>query len=153
MERFGGKFDLTYYGVVLGGTVAGVIGMFNIYVFFTAYDPSWQAVLSIALMIPTLPLLYISISSMIGFGLFKHKFMKFAGWMVFYKTIFNVLFILWYLGYLFLPPEHGWEWMAICIVFAVIMYRYSTTDLLPSALPEKLKKHRRRKRRQEKQKR
>jgi hypothetical protein len=151
MKRFGRKYDLTYYGVVFGGTIAGVISMFSIYVFFTVYDPTLLAVLSIALLIPTLPLLYMSLGAMIGYGLYKNKSAKYSLRMVIYKTVFNFIFIFWLQGFLYLPPEHGFEWIGIGLVFAFFLYYYATNDLLPAALPERLQKHRRRRKRKEMQ--
>ncbi len=149
MKRFGGKYDLTYYGVVLGGSKAGVIAMFCIFLFFRTNDINPQGALSLGLLIPTLPMLYISIGSMIGFGLFRGLFLKYAILVVIIKTIFNGLFIFWFIAFLYWYPEYGWELMIIGIIFSYIIYDYSRRRILIEALPETLRKHRRRKKRKE----
>lgn len=152
MKRFGGKYDLTYYGVVIGGSIAGVLVMFSFYVFLTAREINEFAVLSMVLTVPTIPMMYISIGTMIGFGIYRHKFIKYAGWSVVFKTIFNGIFILWYNAFLFFPPDYGWELMIFGLIFAFFMYYNTTQDLLPKALPARFKKHRRRKKRIERRK-
>ena len=149
MKRFGGDYDLTYYGVVLSGCLAGVIIMFCVYLFVRSNDLSSQALLSLGLLIPTMPLMYISLGSLLGYGIFKAKFLKYASLFVIIKTIFNGLFLLWFIFFLFSPPEYGWELMAIALIFSIFMYYYSYKRILPDALPPKLKKHRRRSKRKD----
>ncbi len=149
MKRFDGKYDLPYYGVVLGGSIAGVLGMFVVYAQLSEYDMSFQTALSIALMIPTLPMFYISIGAMVGFGIPQNKSFKYSGWAVVYKTIFNLILIFWMIAF-FYWPERGWDLMIFGLAFAVSMYYYVTKYLLPQALPEHLRKHRRRAKRRAK---
>jgi hypothetical protein len=149
MKRFGAKYDLTYYGVTLSGTMAGVIVMFSIYLFFRSIDVSAQAILSMAFFIPTMPMLYITLGAMTGFGIFRGEFFKYGLRVVIIKTIFNVFLIFWFIGFLFWT-ERGWEWMAIGLVFGLIGYYYTVKDLLPAALPKKMQEHRRRARRRAK---
>jgi hypothetical protein len=146
MKRFGAKYDLTYYGVTLSGTISGVIVMFSIYLFFRSIDLTAQAILSMAFFIPTMPMIYITIGAMTGFGIFRGEFFKYGLRVVIIKTIFNVLLVFWFIAFLFWV-ERGWEWMAIGLVIGIIGYYYTVKDLLPAALPKKLQKHRRRARR------
>ncbi len=151
MKRFGFKYDLTYYGVVLGGSIAGVLGMFIVYLYMNNLELSSHAILSIVLMTPTLPLLYISLGALMGFGLFSNNFLKYAGWVVFLKILFNILFIFWFIALLFWA-ERGWDLMIIGLAFAISIYYYVTRNHLPLALPEHLRKHKRRTKRKQKQK-
>ncbi len=150
MKRFGLKYDLTYYGVVLGGSIAGVLGMFNIYVYLHTYDLTGSALISMALMIPTLPLVYISLGALVGFGVFTGNFFKYSLWVVALKACFNIIFIFWYIAFLYWPPERGWDLMVPGLVFAVILYYVVINEYLPAALPEHLRKHWRRGKRRKK---
>ena len=144
MKRFGAKYDLTYYGVVLGGSIAGILGMFFVYVYIHTYDVNPQAILSLILIIPTFPLLYLSLSAMVGFGLYNDKYFKYAGYAIVIKTIFNIFLVLWFIAFWFEPPGYGWEFMSIGLAFAGFLFYYTFRDILPGALPEHLRKHKRR---------
>jgi hypothetical protein len=150
MKRFGGKFDLTYYGVVLGGCIAGMLGMFFVYVYLNNYEVNSQSILSMALMIPTLPLLYMSMGAIIGFGLFNKRFFRFSLWVIILKIVFNIFLILWLTTFWFEPPGYGWEFMSIGLGFAGFLFYYTFRDILPGALPEHLRKHKRRTKRMRK---
>ena len=152
MKRFGGKYDLTYYGVVMGGAIGGVLVMFSFYVYLTANEISTGAIISMALTIPAIPLAYISIGAMIGYGLFRGELLKYAGWVLFLKSIFNFLFLFWLIAFWYWVDVSGWEWMLICLIFAGLIYLYVTRELMPDALPENLRKHRRRAKRKRRRK-
>jgi hypothetical protein len=147
MKRFDGKYDITYYGVVLGGSIAGIIEMFIIYVYLNTYELNVQAVASMILVIPTLIFVYLSMGAMVGFGIHQRKYFKYAGRALLLKVVFNILFILWLWSFWFEPSGYGWEFMSIGLVISFIMYYYTYKDLLPEALPEKLQKHLRRSKR------
>jgi hypothetical protein len=152
MKRFEDKYELPFYGIVMGGTIGGVVCMFLVYVYTTNLDITPQAAFSIAMVIPTLPMIYMGIGAMIGFGLAKDQSTKFSIYVLIIKTVFNVLFIIWLILFLTEPEESGWQLMVIGLVFAFFFYWYMYNDLLTATLPEKLQKHRRRARRKEKAK-
>ena len=148
MKRFGAKYDLTYYGVVLGGSIAGVICMFSIFVFLFNFDLTNQAILSMALLIPTMPLTYISLSALMGYGISHNKYLKYGIWVVILKSIFNVVFIFWFIAFLYWE-ERGWDLMIFGFVFGVLLYWYIIRQHLPNSLPEALRKNMRRKKRRQ----
>ena len=152
MKRFGANFELTYYGVVFGGSIAGIMSMFFIYAYLNSYDINSQAIMSIGLLVPTLPMMYISLSSMVGFGLHTGHYFKYAGWAIVIKTIFNLLLFFWFVTFWFEPPGYGWEFMTICLGIAILMYFYAIKDVLPAALSERLQRHKRRAKRKRKRK-
>ena len=152
MKRFGGKYDLTYYGVVFGGSIGAVLNMFNIFLYLRNYNLTSQAILSMVFMVPTLPLLYISIGALVGFGLVKERFLKYSAWAFILKSIFNGIFIFWFIAFLFWPPERGWDLMVLGLLFAFCLYLYVSREHLPGSLPEHLQKHRRRQKRKQKRK-
>ncbi|WP_455392261.1 hypothetical protein [[Eubacterium] cellulosolvens] len=152
MKRFNAKYDITYYGVVLGGAFAGLLGMFSIYIYLRTFNITPAGVLSMVLLIITLPMIYISMGAMIGFGIHKGDLFGNSLKIIGIKSIFNILFILWFIGFFYLPPDHGWEWMFFGFIFAGAAYYYTYQTVLPGALPEHLSKHLRRKKRKEKKK-
>lgn len=152
MKRFGAKYDLTYYGVVLGGSIAGVICMFSIFVYLINYDLSNQSILSMALLVPTMPLMYIGLSAIVGYGISHGRYLKYALWTIVLKSIFNVIFIFWFIAFLFWTDVGGWEWMVFGFAFAILLYWYVIRNHLPQALPEQLRKDMRRKKRKQKRK-
>lgn len=152
MKRFNAKYDITYYGVVIGGAFAGLLGMFSIFIYLRTYDVNGYAIFSMILLILTLPLIYTSMGSMVGLGIHKGDFFKNSLGIIFFKSLFNTLFIFWFMGFFFLPPQHGWEWMFFGFLFAAGMYYYSYQNTLPNALPEHLSKHKRRAKRKQKMK-
>jgi hypothetical protein len=149
MKRFGVKFDLTFYGVVLGGCMAGVIVMFCIYLYLFNRDPTGPAILSMILLVPTLPLLYISLGAIVGFGICQGQFYKYSALVVVLKSIFNVVFIFWFISFLYWP-ERGWDVMIFGLIFAVLLYIYTTREFLPATLPEAQARHLRRQKRRQK---
>jgi hypothetical protein len=152
MKRFNAKYDITYYGVVLGGSFAGLLGMFSIYVFFINIDATELAIVSMVLLIITLPMIYISTGAIIGFGIIKGEIFKFSGFAILIKSVFNIFLILWFLGFFYIPPQHGWEWMFFGFLFAAGLFYYTYQYILPDALPEHLQRHRRRTKRKERKK-
>lgn len=149
MKRFEAKFDITYYGVVFGGSLAGLVGMFSIFIYLLTYDLNLNGILSMALMVLTLPLAYISLGAMVGTGIHTGNSFANSLWLIFVKSIFNIFLILWFIGFFFLPPSHGWEWMFFDFLIAAAWFYHTYNNVLPGALPEHLRKHRRRMKRRQ----
>lgn len=149
MKRFNAKYDITYYGVVLGGAFAGLLSMFSIYIYLRTYDLSQLAILSMVFLIITLPLIYISMGAMLGFGIHRGDLFKNSLKIIIIKSLFNFLFIFWFIGFYFWP-DRGWELMFFGLLIGLGMYYYTFQSVLPAALPEHLRKHRRRTKRKKK---
>jgi hypothetical protein len=152
MKRFKAKYDITYYGVVFGGSFAGLLGMFSIYAFLGINDLTQYAALSMGLLVITLPMMYISMGAIMGFGIQKGELFMTSFKVIVLKSLFNIMFIFWFIGFFAWKPYHGWEWMFFGFIFAAVAYYYSYTYILPSTLPDELRRHKRRMTRKRKRK-
>jgi hypothetical protein len=152
MKWLGGKYEITYFGVVIGGSFAGVLAMFCIFVYMVTHDITLQAVVSIIFLVPALSLVYIPTGALVGYGVYKKSSIKQPIKIILVKSIFNSIFIFWLIAFLFWS-EGGWELMVFGVLFGVFMYTYVYRGVLPAALPVKLQKHRRRAKRRAREKR
>jgi len=152
-KHYDNIYELTFQGVIMGAAMAGPVVMFCSFVYLTTFDLSFNAVLSIAFLVPTIPMLYIAIGAMIGYGLYKNEFNKYGVRVIILKSGFNVIFILWFILFLDEPVDRGWQFIAIGFIFAVILYRYTISKIIPMTLPGNVfKKWSRQKRREKRRK-
>lgn len=152
-KHYDNIYELTFQGVIMGGAMAGPVVMFATFVYLYFLDLSFNAVLSIAFLVPTIPMLYITIGALIGYGLYKNEFNKYGIRVIILKSGFNVIFILWFILFLYDPIDRGWQIIAIGFVFAVLLYRYTILKIIPMTLPGNVyKKWSREKRREQRRK-
>jgi len=136
MKRFQGKFDTAFYGGSLGlgfGAMYSFIvvaRMFNL----GDYTSTFLGILVVVGII----LLQGSLGALIGYGCSTKKPIKYFGYATLIHLLLNVAIFATYCGMLYL------FFVAFTIIYGIMWFYFVIVYILPKALPEKMKRKKRR---------
>jgi hypothetical protein len=144
LKRFHGRFDTVFYGFSLGVGLSSAFVLHRIYIsitLLTTVTPlTW---ISLIVYSVTLSLIHGSTGALIGYGAAKKR-----PWYYFTEVMTIRLFTI--IALIPLLGDFGEEWvrlisLTVAFLLAAFVYRHIITDIMPGALPESLRRRKRRK--------
>ncbi len=148
-KAYSGRFDTTFYGVSVGVGVAATLAVANVLrnvatAGFSIYVP--ESAFLLALFSVSLSLIHADTGVLIGFGASRGEIM----WPFIKAILVRLAHAATLIAFLVQAPE---PWSLITLVtsiaFALIVYHYAYTVLLPGTLPDDIRRELRREKRRE----
>jgi hypothetical protein len=145
LPRFERKYDTTFYGAAFGFGFASFIVIAITYINIST-DFGVSAVKILSLILFSLSMVFIqgALGIYLGYGVHKQELFRYSFYSVLIQSPFNFIIVMWYLLIWVFPAESGWELTMIALFYAFGIFYYMYNNILPQALPENLRKHRRR---------
>jgi hypothetical protein len=145
LPRFKRKYDTTFYGAAFGFGFASFIVIAITYLNIST-DFGVSAVKILSLILFSLSMVFIqgALGIYLGYGVHKQELFRYSFYSVLIQSPFNFIIVMWYVLIWVFPAESGWELTMIALFYAFGIYYYMYNTILPQALPENLRKHRRR---------
>ena len=145
LPRFKREYDTTFYSASFGFGFASFIVIAISYINITGeLGASVESILSLVMFGLGVVFIQGALGIYLGYGVHKHELTLYAFYAVLMQLPFNFVLLLWYIALRVPPVSSGWELTIVAALYAFGVYYYIYTEILPLALPEDLRKHRRR---------
>jgi hypothetical protein len=144
LPRFKREYDTTFYGASFGFGFSSFIVIAISYINITGeFGVSVENILSLIMFGLGIIFIQGALGIYLGYGVHQQELVKYAIYAILIQMPFNFILMLWYL-LIRVYLVSGWELILFATVYGFCVYYYIYNNVLPEALPEDLRKHRRR---------
>ncbi len=144
LPRFKREYDTTFYGASFGFGFASFIVIAISYINITGeLGASVEVILSLIMFGLGIIFIQGALGIYLGYGVHKQELVRYAIYAILIQMPFNFVIVVWYL-FIRIFIQSGWELIIFATLYGFGVYYYIYNNVLPEALPEDMRKHRRR---------